>query len=90
MKRDAFNAALQNGAYAWPGGYPLRFIMKDGESVCFDCAERNADRIREEIADAPDGDSDWSPVAAAIHWEGAAEICANCNADIESAYGESE
>jgi len=25
-----FRAAIRNGAYAWPGGYPMFFVMADG------------------------------------------------------------
>ena len=27
-------------AYAWPGGYPIMYIDKDGESLCAECADK--------------------------------------------------
>jgi len=42
-----FRAAVRNGAYAWPGGYPLFFICSDGAALCHKCAKaerRNAQR----------------------------------------------
>lgn len=86
MTVAAFDAALANGAYAWPGGYPLRFVMDDGESLCFPCAKREAKLIRESLAD--DVRDGWKPAACEVLWEGAAESCSHCGALIESAYGE--
>jgi hypothetical protein len=82
-----FKAELELGAYAWPGGYQRRFIMADGESLCFACAEAEAEEIRQAIEDS-ELHSDWRAVACDIHWEGAAEQCSNCNKAIESAYGD--
>ena len=30
-----FDEALKNGPYAWPGGYPLFFLLSDGETLGF-------------------------------------------------------
>jgi len=59
------------------GGYPIRYFDYDCESICADCANVH----------------DWSDariIAAEVFWEGSADICANCNAEIESAYGDPE
>jgi hypothetical protein len=69
-------------AYAWPGGYPVVYMEKDNGILCPKCAnEYNADR---------DNEDQLQPVAYFIHYEGPAEQCERCNAEIESAYGEVE
>lgn len=60
-------------AYAWPGGYPIIYILADGEILCPACAN-----------DA----NGWRIMGADIHYEGPPELCCHCNAEIESAYGE--
>ena len=62
-------------SYAWPGGYPVVYYDHDGESICPKCAN----------------DDDWSDkalIGADIWEEGPTLQCANCNAEIESAYGD--
>jgi hypothetical protein len=86
---DQFTAELESGQYAWPGGYQRRFIMADGESLCFACAEKEKTQIVAEIQ-ADGFDAQWTPVVAEILWEGSPEHCAHCNAEIPSAYGEPE
>lgn len=64
-------------AFAWPGGYPILYLDKDCEPLCADCATK----------------SDWSDaevIAADVYWEGPTLQCANCNCEIESAYGDPE
>lgn len=81
-----FNAQLESGAFAWPGGYPLYFVTSDGEAMSFDYAKRNADRIREAIADnATDG---WRVIGCEVNWEDTDLICCGNGLPIESAYGE--
>jgi hypothetical protein len=60
-------------AYAWPGGYPIYYLTGDGLTVCPECAN----------ADTSD-----PAVAGDVHWEGEPMQCDDCNADIESAYGD--
>ena len=80
-----FDKALSNGPYAWPGGYPLYFVMADGEAMSFKAAEENADRIREGFTDK---DPSWTPVAFEVNWENGELYCAHSNERIESAYTE--
>jgi hypothetical protein len=68
-------------AYAWPGGYPIIYVDGHSEVLCAKCATKEADK--------EDAGKD-APVAADIHYEGPSELCAVCNADIESAYGDPE
>jgi hypothetical protein len=82
-------------AYAWPGGYPVMYLARDGwreengaltlnrydrsENAC--CAKCACDTV------------EWPDlviVASYVHYEGAAEYCEYCNGVTESAYGETE
>lgn len=65
-------------AYAWPGGYPLVYITEEGLTVCALCASKDDDETSDPV------------VGYQVHWEGEAETCEDCGAEIESAYGEVE
>jgi hypothetical protein len=88
-----FRAAVRNGPYAWPGGYPLYFVMADGEAIAWlTCATPENRRLMLEAlrdkADFPR--SEWLPVAVEINYEDGELICAHSNVRIESAYAEPE
>jgi hypothetical protein len=80
-----FDAALESGKYAWPGGYPCFFVCADGEALSFDAAKDNADLIR---ADIEANGGDWRVVAFDVNWEDTDLYCSQTNEKIESAYGE--
>lgn len=82
-----FRAAVRNGPYAWPGGYPLFFICDDGAALCCKCAKAERRNILESIAHNQRG-SGWRVEAMDVNWEDAELICDGCNHLIESAYGE--
>jgi hypothetical protein len=65
-------------AYAWPGGYPVIYLDGDNSVLCAKCATES---LKDDICS-------FRAVAADIHYEGPAEICENCNAEIPSAYGD--
>ncbi len=44
-----FLEVLEKGPYAWPGGYPLYFVMADGEALSFAAAKENRDLILEAL-----------------------------------------
>lgn len=69
---------------AWPGAYPIVYIMGDGEVLCPDCA--NGENGSEASEDAED--RDWRIEGAEVHWEGPPLTCVHCNAEIASAYGD--
>ena len=71
-------------AYAWPGGYPIIYILADGETLCAKCA--NGENGSEASTDSGT-DAQWRIIGQDIHWEGEPETCAHCNGQIESAYG---
>ncbi len=82
-----FRAAVRNGPYAWPGGYPLYFVCDDGAALCCNCVKKERRNILESIASkARDG---WRVVGLDINYEDTDLFCDHCSETIESAYGES-
>jgi hypothetical protein len=75
--RDPLHALRdENGAlpaWAWPGGYPIVYVTKDGLVVCAKCAE-------------PTDCSDPA-IAYDVFYEGDPIACDDCGVTIESAYG---
>ena len=74
--------------FSWPGGYPLYYLTKDISILCPACAngENGSMATDPECQDDPQ----WQIVAYDVHWEGLPLTCEHCNAQIESAYGDSE
>ncbi len=81
-----FRRAVRNGPYAWPGGYPLYWVMADGGALAFKNANRFACRhvMLEALRDG--NDAQWRPVALEINWEDSELICDQTGEPIESAY----
>jgi ribosomal protein L37AE/L43A len=71
--------------YAFPGGYPIFYQMKDGGALCPECANDASNPVDED----PD-DAQWVIVSAEINYEDEDLYCDHCNRKIESAYGEVE
>lgn len=69
-------------AYAWPGGYPIYYLAKDNGVLCPDCANSP------DCVNADPDDAQWKIVAFDVYYEGPTIHCDNCNAEIESAYGD--
>lgn len=77
--------------FAWPGGYPLVYLLKARSQfrgfefvACADCA---GEAVRAKEVEG------WMAVEGAtpfIHYEGASIECELCDVAIESAYGEGE
>jgi hypothetical protein len=84
-----FRRAIRNGPYAWPGGYPLFFLMADGGVISFAAAKAERRQILEAMSGQGWGDM-WTPVAFEVNWEDSCLICDHSNARIESAYAEEE
>ena len=61
-------------AYAWPGGYPIVYLDQENLPLCADCATVEVSGLGGRL----------------IHYEGPPERCEECNAEIESAYGDPE
>lgn len=72
-------------AYAWPGGYAIAYIADDGELICADCMNTqaeihflgDADGWRIDGAMAFGADADYPDTD---------ERCAHCNKVIQEAY----
>lgn len=83
-----FNLALANGAYAFPGGYPLYFRMADGEALSFDSAVENAGLIRDALISGYD--DQWRVIELETNWETPDLFCSHSGLRIPSAYAEDE
>lgn len=77
--KEKMDEAIGMGRYAWPGGYPVYFIMKDDGIFCYSCMEKEQKKAFQE-------DDEFTPSYIDISWEN--EIhCSNCGEQIETAYG---
>jgi len=86
---DQFNLALSQGSHVFPGGYPLFFVMADGESLAFDVAGLPdvAPLIRDAIIAGPNtGNDDWRVVAVSVNYEDNELTCVHTGRKIECAY----
>lgn len=68
-------------AFAWPGGYPIYYLDSDNSVLCAKCATECL---------KPDTNDNMKPIACDVYYEGPTMQCDECNADIESAYGDPE
>ena len=83
MTKQEFTESIERGPYAFPGGYPVFYLTRDGEALSFQAAADNA----ELIADVVEGGNDpqWQVVTQEINWE--SELyCAHTGEQIEAAY----
>lgn len=90
MKIDSisdFRRAIRNGAYAWPGGYPLFFITADCASLSFEAAKQERRAILEALRDNKTH-SGWRVAACEVNWEDPDLYCEHTGKRIESAYAE--
>ena len=77
--------AARDGFFAWPGGYQQAAVMSDGACLCVKCFRENYRNISESTRHgAGDG---WRLAGVDILWEGPADTCAHCGAEIKTAYG---
>jgi hypothetical protein len=83
-----YRAAIRNGPYAWPGGYPTFFVMSDGDALSFEAAKSERRAILEALRDH--ANSGWRPVAFEINYEDGELYCSHTGKRIESAYAEPE
>lgn len=82
--------------YAWPGGYPVMYLARDGwrddESGVLDFSEH--DRTEATCCAKCAADTkQWPDIIITseyIHYEGAPEYCEFCNSFTDSAYGDPE
>ena len=63
-------------AFAWPGGYPVRYYTGNAYCICPKCAN--------------DPTKSDPPITCDIAWEGPEEACDDCGAMMPTAYGDPE
>ena len=73
--------------YAWPGGYPMYLVTADCDCLCMECAKKEYGQIAR-ANKYPGTNEQWEPVGVEVNWEDTDLYCADCNEQIESAYGE--
>lgn len=59
--------------YAWPGGYTVVYYDDEGEVYCADCARQTNANTK---------------VTPVVYDEGPSMFCTECNAELESSYGD--
>jgi hypothetical protein len=75
--------------YAWPGGYTIIYITKQGEVICPDCAQEVVTEFLKQDDDTKYGWMHDDPVIGCQTYdEGPDEECAECSEAIESSYGD--
>jgi hypothetical protein len=72
-------------AYAWPGGYPVFYLMDDCEPLCPTCVNDPTNPVH--VGGDKDG---WQIIGSDVNWEDPIMFCAHCPKRIESAYAEDE
>ena len=78
---------MENGqlqSYAWPGGYPIFYVAKDGGVICPQCCNENLELLTDR------DDSQWFIVAAEVNYEDQHLTCEHCSKSIECAYCDSD
>lgn len=77
---------LRSGQYSWPGGYPLYFIMGDGEPASHAGIRSEWKRICRAYLNQTSYDREWIVEAYEVNWENADLICCITDQPIEAAY----
>ncbi len=72
------------------GSYPVHAIMADGEPLCHACISDESNPVHDGCPTGKclESDRQWCYMDADVYWEGPTLHCANCNAELESAYGD--
>ncbi len=80
-----FKAALRYGQFTQLGGYPMYFVVSDGEPLSFEAARENFREIADSITNRhTDG---WRVVGLDVNYEDEDLVCAHTGKRIPSAYG---
>lgn len=75
--------------YAWPGGYPVFAVMKDGSILCPHCVKENRKLIYIDSI-GYSYRSGWEIEGSEINWEDIELSCDHCYEEIECAYPDEE
>jgi hypothetical protein len=65
--------------YSSVGCYSVLYVTADGDCLCADCVNEEAQH---------EDDPSWEVECADIHWEGPSLRCGHCGEEIESSYGD--
>lgn len=77
---------LRDGAFAWPGGYPLFFITSDGAALSFEAVKENFRSVIYAMRNRQD--DGWRVMGCDVNWEDPDLYCDHTGKRIESAYAE--
>ena len=83
----AFLKQLNDGAYAWPGGYPMFFVTADGAALSYKAAQEEKGQIVSALLHGQ-RQSGWYVEGCDVNWEDTELTCDHTGELIESAYGE--
>ena len=79
----------QYDTFAWPGGYPIFYLVADNGVLCANCANGlNGSRATESLDPQCPDDDQWRVIASDVNWEDDSLFCDHCGQRIESAYAE--
>lgn len=85
-------STLRNGAYAWPGGYPMAILLSDGEWISFATARSEFRQLVAALRDYRTNkyeSSGWRPIGCDILYSGEVYDC-HTGERLETAYGDSD
>ncbi len=85
-----FRKAVRYGPYAWPGGYPLYWVMGDGGACKFEVCKAKRREMLMALASGDASDAEWRPIALEVNWEDAGLYCDHTGSRIPSAYAEDD
>ncbi len=88
MTLQEIKKALRKGKYAFPGGYPMYFVMQDGSALSFEAVREEWRQVVQDYLWSTD--TGWTVAGLDINYENADLICDHTNERIESAYAEAE
>lgn len=81
-------ATLRAGPYAWPGGYPMYFVMGDGESMSFEAARAEYRQLARAMRNKDRHNDGWLVVGCDINYEDNDMVCCHTGKKIPAAYGD--
>lgn len=86
-----FRRAVRNGPYTQLGGYPVYWLVSDGEACAFDVAKTERRQMLDALVEYQSNRSEhsgWRPVALEINYHDCDLICAHTGRRISAAYEE--
>jgi hypothetical protein len=83
-------ATLRAGSTTDLGGYPLYFVVDDGEALCFKCVRSELRQITSAIRAGTSDRGGWRVIGCDVNYEDPDLTCAHCNERIRSTYAEGD